>query len=131
MKMENKDKINIFAERLLLRREKMNYSRTELGEKIGFKGIQGNKNIHKYENGIAKPSYEVLVKLARALDCSIDYLLGNVDVPNLFAGEVDGNRHELLIATSEKDKPYSKEQFENLIRKLESIGIDVEKLMNN
>ena len=44
---------------------------------------------------------------------------------------MDGYKHELLIAEKEADKPYSKEQFENLIRKLESIGIDVEQLMKN
>lgn len=122
-------KNEIFAKRLLSRRENLNITRSELGEKIGFKGVQGNKNIHKYENGIALPSYEVLVKLAAALDCSTDYLLGSVDVPNRFTGVVDGHKHELLIAEKEVDKPYSKEQFENLIRKLESIGIDVDKLM--
>lgn len=124
-------KNEIFAKRLLSRRENLNITRSELGEKIGFKGVQGNKNIHKYENGIALPSYEVLVKLAAALDCSTDYLLGSVDVPNRFTGVVDGCKHELLIAEKEADKPYSKEQFENLIRKLESIGIDVEQLMKN
>lgn len=124
-------KNEIFAKRLLSRRENLNITRSELGEKIGFKGVQGNKNIHKYENGIALPSYEVLVKLAVALDCSTDYLLGSVDVPNRFTGVVDGYKHELLIAENEADKPYSKEQFENLIRKLESIGIDVEQLMKN
>ena len=124
-------KNEIFAKRLLSRRENLNITRSELGEKIGFKGVQGNKNIHKYENGIALPSYEVLVKLAAVLDCSTDYLLGSVDVPNRFTGVVDGYKHELLIAENEVDKPYSKEQFENLIRKLESIGIDVEQLMKN
>lgn len=117
----------VFIKRLKELRTNRRLTQKELADKIGMT----NKNISAYESGYRQPEYETLVKLARALDCSIDYLLGNVDMPNLFTGEVDGDRHELLIAVSEKDKPYSKEQFENLIRKLEYIGIDVEKLMNN
>lgn len=124
-------KNEVFARRLLLRRESLNITRSELGEKVGFEGVQGNKNIHKYENGISLPSYDVLVKLAKALDCSTDYLLGVVDEPNRFTGDVNGHHHEVVIHEDEPNKPYSKEQFEELIHKLESIGFDIEKLMNN
>ena len=98
----------------------------ELADKVGCT----NKNISTYESGFRTPEYETLVKIAIALDCSTDYLLGVVNEINRFTGDVDGHHHELLIDMEEKDKPYSKEQFENLIRKLESIGIDVDKLMN-
>lgn len=125
------DKNNLFAKRLIKRRTEKDITRTQLGEMIGFEGVSGNKNIYKYENGIREPEYDTLVKIAKALDCSTDYLLGVVDEPNRFTGDVNGHHHEVVINEDEPNKPYSKEQFEELIHKLESIGFDIEKLMNN
>ena len=116
-----------FGDRLKVRRTECGLLQRELADKVGI----SNRNISSYEKNDRQPSYETLVKLAAVLDCSTDYLLGSVDVPNRFTGVVDGYKHELLIAENEADKPYSREQFENLIRKLESIGIDVEQLMKN
>lgn len=129
--MKNNNNYSLFAKRLLLLREKKGLSRTELGEKIGFDGVQGNKNVHKYENDLAKPSYYVLVRIAKALECSTDYLLGVTNNPNRFTGDVNNSHYELEISENERDKPYSKEQFEKLIEKLESVGFDVDKLMND
>lgn len=129
--MKNNINDSVFANRLIRRREERGLSRTELGEKIGFLGIQGNKNIFKYENGINEPTYDTLVKIAIALECSVDYLVGATDNPNRFIGDTDTGHHELEIAENEKDKPYTKDKFDKLIKKLESIGIDTNKLMND
>lgn len=129
--MTNNNNYSVFAKRLLQKREEKGLSRTELGEKIGFTGIQGNKNVHKYEHDVAKPGYDVLVKIAEVLECSVDYLLGATDNPNKFIGDVKNAHYEVVISENEKDKPYSKEQFEKLIEKLESIGFDVNKLIND
>lgn len=121
-----KDK-SIFGQRLKDRRKNCGLLQKELAEMVGI----SNRNISSYESDDREPDYYILVKIAKALDCSTDYLLGIVNEPNRFTGKVDGNHHELLIAEEEADKPYSNEQFEKLIRKLESIGFDVNKLMNN
>lgn len=121
--MENK---TLFGDRLKERRKKCGLLQKELAEKVGI----SNRNISSYEHNDREPDYAILVKIAIALDCSTDYLLGIVDEPNRFTGDVDGHHHEIVIDPEETDKPYSKEQFENLIHKLESIGIDVEQLMN-
>ena len=122
--MESK---SIFADRLKNLRTNRGLTQKELADKIEMT----NKNISTYESGYRQPEYDTLVKLAKALRCSTDYLLGIVDDPNRFTGDVDGHHHELVIHERENDKPYSREQFENLIHKLESIGIDVEKLMKD
>lgn len=129
--MGKDNEIDRFAERVISRRDQLNISRTELGEKIGFNGIQGNKNVYKYESGTARPSYEVLVKLAKALNCSTDYLLGITDNPNVFTGNIDNRHYELEIEDCETDKPYHKDQFKKLILKLEEIGFDPKKLLGD
>lgn len=54
-----------------LRQEK-NLSQKELAEKLDT----SNKNIWAYENNIATPSVEMLIKIASLFDVSIDYLVG-------------------------------------------------------
>ena len=48
-----------------------NLTQDELGKKINLTG----KTIWAYENQIATPPLDVLIKLACAFSCSIDYLL--------------------------------------------------------
>ena len=122
--MSNKVK---FGDRLRERRTERGLLQRELADKIGI----SNRNISSYEKNDREPSYDVLVNLAEALDCSTDYLLGSVDVPNHFRGEIQGNKYDMLIDESEPNKPYSKDKFEKLIKKLESVGFDVSKLLDD
>ncbi len=52
-----------------------NLTQDELGKKINLTG----KTIWAYENQIATPPLDVLIKLACAFSCSIDYLVGIED----------------------------------------------------
>lgn len=66
-----------FNERLTqLRKER----RLSQGELAGLAGVHTNV-IGRYERGAAKPSIEQLLKIAEALDVSLDYLTGKVDQP--------------------------------------------------
>lgn len=57
-------------------REELNMTQQELADKL-----EGAKStIAMYEKGNRKPSLEVLVKLSEIFNCSIDYLLGKIDV---------------------------------------------------
>lgn len=56
-------------------REEKNLTQKELAEKVG----SNNKSIWAYEKGIAEPSIDFLIRLARALDVTVDYLVGNSD----------------------------------------------------
>lgn len=120
----NDDK-HIFAKRLKDIRLYRGYTQGDLAQKVQCT----NKNISAYENGVRTPNYDMLVALAKALRCSTDYLLGIVDEPNRFTGDVDGSHHEVVIADKETDKPYTRQDFQTLVRKLQSIGIDVDEVM--
>jgi transcriptional regulator with XRE-family HTH domain len=56
----------------LLRKDK-NLSREELGKKTGTSGAV----IGRYERDEITPSVEIANKIAKALDVSLDYLVGN------------------------------------------------------
>ncbi len=61
-----------FAERLKYYRQKAGYSQKELAEKIGIKFAAYNN----YETKGAQPKYDILLKLAYALNCSANDLVG-------------------------------------------------------
>lgn len=62
----------VFASRLRSKRAEADLSQETLAEKAGV-----NKDtIVKYEGGARVPGSDTLVKLAEALGCSPDYLLG-------------------------------------------------------
>jgi transcriptional regulator with XRE-family HTH domain len=126
IKLKNKSE---FANRLMQRRKEIGLSRTELGENIGFSGQQANKNIYNYENSIREPEYATLVKIAEVLQCSTDYLLGATDNPNKFLGTINGSKYEIEMKDDAKNKPYDKEQFEDLIRQIEQMRSKIDRLM--
>ncbi len=82
----------------------------ELADKID----STSKSIWAYENKIAVPPLEVLIKLANVFSCSIDYLAGRSDdfgnitvyqnTDNLNALSADEQR---LIDTLRKNPPYN------------------------
>ena len=64
-----------FGERLIEVRKKRGFSQEELATKLGTKGLA----IGRYEREVAKPTIEVAGKLAKILEVSLDYLVGNSD----------------------------------------------------
>ena len=102
-------------------------TQSELGEKVGC----GNKNISRYEKGVRLPPSDVLYAIAKALSCSTDYLLGATNELNRFIGDIGADHYEIVVSDDSIEKPYTPEQFVKLINKLESIGVDVDKLLNN
>jgi len=57
------------GEHIMLLRKKKNLSQAELGKKIG-----------RYERNIITPSIDVIIKIADALNVSIDYLVGKTNL---------------------------------------------------
>ena len=60
------------GERITKLRKTKNLSQDELAKQIGSSRVM----IGKYERGDNMPSIEVIIKLAKAFEVSIDYLLG-------------------------------------------------------
>lgn len=68
----------IFAERLATVRQAQRLSQRQLALRIGL----SPRAVGQFEQGENWPSLSTLVALARALDCSTDYLLGLSDNPH-------------------------------------------------
>lgn len=67
--------MNKFAERLKELRTESNLSRKKLAEMVGTV----ERNLSYWELGQRECDFDMLIKLANALDTTIDYLLGRVD----------------------------------------------------
>lgn len=66
-----------FPERLKAQREANGLTQEELGQTIGA----GKVPISRYESGHVLPNVQNVVKLAVALNCSTDFLLGRTEHP--------------------------------------------------
>ncbi len=64
----------MFGERLKLARKKAGFSLDKLAETLG--GAVTKQALSKYERGLMMPGSKVLTELAKALDVTLDYLLG-------------------------------------------------------
>lgn len=60
-----------FGEKLKQARKKLGWSQDDLGQKVGIHG----RHVGKYENGRAMPNAETIIRIAKTLNVSIDYLL--------------------------------------------------------
>ncbi|NLK96342.1 MAG: helix-turn-helix transcriptional regulator [Clostridiales bacterium] len=87
--------------------------------------------VTNWEKGNRFPKEEILIKIADYFNCSIDFLLGRTDDPTSIV--YSGNYNNQVIEF-EIDKNYPQkltaEDIQNLISQLESVGFDVEKLIN-
>ena len=74
---EHAETASRFGERLLSLRKERGWSQPKLGEAVGTLG----DIIGRYERGDMTPSVEVARRLARALGVTVDYLVGDHDLP--------------------------------------------------
>ena len=98
-----------FGERLVLVRKRKNLSQSQIGKLIGINGDAYGR----YERNEVKPTIEMAVKIAKALEVSLDYLTGTSEL------ELDKNtlkRVEEITKLSEKDKDYIFVTLDALIR---------------
>lgn len=73
------------GDRLREVREAQNLSQDDLSVRLGLGGAQ----MHRYETGKSDPSPEVMVRLAKELNVTTDYLLGLSDDPTTQIQEQD------------------------------------------
>ena len=62
-----------FSERLKKLRKSKNLTQKQLGENIGT----SERGIQNYELGTRKPTYDILISLAKYFNVPLDYLVGN------------------------------------------------------
>lgn len=98
-----------FGERLTLVRKRKKLSQAETGKKIGINGDAYGR----YERNEVRPTIEMAVKIAKALEISLDYLTGTTDL------EMDKamlDRVQEVTKLPEKDKDYIFVTLDALIR---------------
>ncbi len=75
-----RDKINMpFANKLRDLRKQSKLTQDELANKVGLHG----RHIGKYENGQVMPNTDTLIRIAKVLDVSLDYLVLDAESPKL------------------------------------------------
>ncbi len=65
--------MNKFSERLNLLRTENNLTRSQLAEKLSV----SVRLISYWENGKRECCFDMLIKLSKIFNCTVDYLLGN------------------------------------------------------
>lgn len=98
-----------FGERLSLVRKRKKFSQADIGKKLGINGDA----VGRYERNEVRPTIEMATKLARALEVSLDYLVGSTDT------EIDKatlERIKVLNRLAEKDKEHIYITLDALIR---------------
>lgn len=98
-----------FGERLTQVRKRKNLSQAEIGKKIGINGDAYGR----YERNDVRPTIEMAVKIAQALEISLDYLAGTSDI-ELDKATLD--RVQEITKLNEKDKDYIFVTLDALIR---------------
>lgn len=73
------------SQRMKARREELGLTQKELAEKVGVP----YQRIQDHEYGTSEPKADRLGRMAEALDCSADYLLGLTDYPAKYNPEID------------------------------------------
>lgn len=95
--MQDRERENLFGERLRATRKKRGLEQQKLAELIGLPP----SSISHFENGSRKPSFDNLRAIAQQLDVTTDYLLGRVDTMDRVEGAQRLHRH--LGALSDDD----------------------------
>lgn len=95
------------GDRLREMRRKRQLTQDELADRLGF----GQSQMNKYENGKSDPTPEVLVRLAKELAVTTDWLLGLVDDPEAFLQE-----QELTPAERKLLSAFRRGDFKELVR---------------
>lgn len=92
--------MSTFSKKLRECRDAKSFSQSKLAKEVGLH----HSIIGRYERDEAKPTIDVLSKLAKALNTTVGYLLGENEDANLFKDPIMLNRLKQLNNLPEKDK---------------------------
>ena len=117
-----------FGERLKKLREEKNILSKDLASIINVEP----STITNWEKGNRSPKGDMLIRIADYFDCSIDYLLGRTDnkSPLVYSTTINDTCINLEV---HKSYPFelTPEDVENMLRHLDAVGLDIDKLIKN
>lgn len=107
-------------------RKKQNFTQKEVAEYLQM----STSNYAKYERGEHKPDPDTLIRLSEFFDISVDYIIGNTDVPLTLAqvrfdNEVDDLSDEELFerySMTIEGKKVSKEEIKKMLAAIRALG---------
>ncbi len=89
-----------FGKKLRECRESKKFSQSKLAKEVGLH----HSIIGRYERDEAKPTIDVVIRLANKLDTTVGYLLGETENATLFKDPTMLNRLKEINSLSEYDK---------------------------
>lgn len=104
-----------FCTRLKILRKEKYLSQSELAKMFNLT----DRTIRNYESGERKPDSDTLIALADYFDCSIDYLVGNVDEPHHENVSIEVNFRETIQSRISALSAKSQEDLEEYLKLLE------------
>ncbi len=104
-------------ENLRIIREKRNINQQKVAVELEI----SQESISKYETDNAFPSKEILIKLADYFNCSVDYLLGRTNNPNINNEKISAEDEEIenLIFRYKKLSDEKRNKLEGCLLALE------------
>lgn len=106
------------GERIAQRRTELHISQEALAELVG----STQRQVSKYENGVNKPTSEVLAKMADALQTSADWLLGRTEiVERSMRGQGDLSEEEIEILGLIRRNPDKRKAMYTVIKELAKV----------
>lgn len=117
-----------FGERLKELREENHLLNKQLATELNVEP----STITNWEKGNRCPKDDILIKLADYFNCSVDYLLGRTDNKDSVVYSKKINDVPVVLEIN-KAYPYSltPEDIVNMLKQLDSVGLDIEKLIKN
>ena len=101
-----------FGKRVLELRKTRGWKQEELGKKLGTSGVV----VGRYERGEMMPSIEVAQRMADVFGVTVDYLVGEQEVPNLLSQSDMVERWSTLDSLPSEDRDRILYVVDSLIR---------------
>ncbi len=101
-----------FGQRLLSLRKKKGWSQPELSKKVGTSGAI----VGRYERSEITPSIEVAKKLADAFNVTLDYLVGDKEVPNILQDQTMLRRWQEIDTLESSEQTRILSVMDSLVR---------------
>ncbi len=96
---------------LKLLREERGLSQQKLAELF----LISQQSIYKYENGLAEPSLDLLIKFSLFFDTSIDFIVGNSSERNANLFNDISPKETRHLSMYKKLSPNAQDQLDNLL----------------
>lgn len=113
------------GDRIRERRKFLEMTQKELANKVMLTEF----NISKYERNYSSPDLETVKRLSEALGCSVDYLVGKVDVPTAYHHEYN----DAEVGKVELDYPYrlTPDEVKEMVETLKKYRFDIDALIKD